>query len=355
MPAARRALTRALAGTVAVASLLAPVWRSGTGAGAAPTDPTTTTEPPTSTTVLPGPPGSTTTTGPAPSSTTATTRDHDASTTSSLPVSPDHGGDESAPGADHTVPPAAQKIINAYKRTKPNDTKALMAALNRLAAFGFTPQQAALFGFGRFPVAGPANFVDDWIMPRFTPVFHMHEGTDIWANRGTPVRAPYDGVLTFLDEPVGGIDEFVTLPDKTYFFFAHLSARAKITPGSTVKAGQVIGFVGNSGDASDGPTHLHFEIHPKGGAAVNPKPFLDRWLAEALAAVPGLIADLVGSTPRSIRATGLTRSAGGAGMFEGPSGPSEAELLWAGPLSPSGPLQLAAREAVRLAQSYEWG
>ena len=62
------------------------------------------------------------------------------------------------------------------------------------------------------------------------------------------------------------------------FFYAHLSAFATDTRnGLQVKAGQVIGFLGSTGDAEHTPPHLHFEVHPGDGAAVDPYPFLRAW------------------------------------------------------------------------------
>jgi murein DD-endopeptidase MepM/ murein hydrolase activator NlpD len=61
--------------------------------------------------------------------------------------------------------------------------------------------------------------------------------------------------------------------DGTYFFYAHLAALAPgIELGVPVRAGQVIGTMGSTGNAAI--THLHFEVHPRGGAAVNPFPYV---------------------------------------------------------------------------------
>jgi murein DD-endopeptidase MepM/ murein hydrolase activator NlpD len=117
---------------------------------------------------------------------------------------------------------------------------------------------------------------------------------------GTPLRAPIDGVLSYdHNDPEGyGLDAIVTGPDKTWYRLAHMSATvAGLTTGAVVKEGQVIGFVGASGDAT-GP-HCHFEVHPRGGAGVDPKAILDAWQAAAIAAAPALIKSLM-PTPNSI-------------------------------------------------------
>jgi hypothetical protein len=62
------------------------------------------------------------------------------------------------------------------------------------------------------------------------------------------------------------------------FFYAHLSAFATDARNRLkVKAGQVIGFLGSTGDAEQTPPHLHFEVHPGDGEAVDPYPFLRAW------------------------------------------------------------------------------
>ena len=82
-----------------------------------------------------------------------------------------------------------------------------------------------------------------------------------------------DGTLTkqYLDAPgsLAGNGWRLTRADGTYFFYAHFSAFATgLKVGSAVKAGQIIGYVGMTGNA--GAPHLHFEVHPGGGAPVNP-------------------------------------------------------------------------------------
>ena len=65
----------------------------------------------------------------------------------------------------------------------------------------------------------------------------------------------------------------LTAADGTYFVYLHLSGFAPgISVGTNVKAGDVIGFVGNTG--SSATAHLHFEIHPWGGSAINPYPYV---------------------------------------------------------------------------------
>jgi len=122
-----------------------------------------------------------------------------------------------------------------------------------------------------FPVAGKHTYFNDFGAPRSQG---GHQGNDVMAARGVPVRAVAPGTIhrmTRAETGLGGI--WIWLQDTRghEYYYAHLAAiSADLAPGSPVTLGQVIGAVGNTGDARYGATHLHFEIHPGGGAAVNP-------------------------------------------------------------------------------------
>jgi len=107
-----------------------------------------------------------------------------------------------------------------------------------------------------------------------------HEGIDLMASLGQEVFAVDNGVLT--KQPIDGATNAtlsgnawtLTMPDKTYYFYGHLSKFADgLAAGSAVR-GQLIGYVGDTGDPGPGNYHLHFEVHPKGGVAVDPYPLL---------------------------------------------------------------------------------
>jgi hypothetical protein len=220
---------------------------------------------------------------------------------------------------------------------------------------GFTSQEAALAGFGHFPVAGDADWNDDWLEARFGPPFHLHQGTDIFAARGTPVRAPFNGVVRFApDEGAGGNAAYLTVPDGTYYYMAHLdSFSKKFSSGASVKQGDVVGYTGDSGNAVGGATHVHFEVHPKGGAAVNPKPILDGWITEAINNASALLVANNAGAPRAITGAGVLR------RFEdqspSPSGRSVGPLLWASSVSAGGgSIRLAEVQVARLASRIDW-
>ena len=258
--------------------------------------------------------------------------------------------------APQTPPPGVQRLARSGPRTGANSTKRLLDALQPLEALGYSEQEAIRLGFGHFPMAGYATFTDDWGNPRYTPTFHFHEGTDIFAECGTPVRSPIDGTFTATSGGAGGIAAYVR-GGGTEYYLAHLKGYPRnVRSGQRVSTGDIIGFNGNSGNAVGGACHVHFEAHP-GGRSVNPKPILDRWLSEALAAVPGLIASLEKGRPQAIIATGLTRrlADGRDGFLAAPIRPSRTELMWASSASPSGgSLHLAEAEATSLASEIDW-
>jgi murein DD-endopeptidase MepM/ murein hydrolase activator NlpD len=260
------------------------------------------------------------------------------------------GGGDDGTVTTGVIPPGYAKIIASVKRSKPNNTTALMAALAPLLDAGMTPTQAAIAGFGHFPVGGQANFTDDWLNPRFTPVFHLHEGTDIFASSGTPVRSPVEGVVRHSSGGAGGTAAYVTTKEGHELYFAHLSAYSDVKPGDSVRVGDVIGFVGDTGNAAGGAPHLHFEIHPRGKGPVNPKPYLDQWVAQALAAAPLVISTLTGQNAPAAP----TVSAALTTSIERIT-PPRAQLAWASSANPTGgALRLAEAEAAVASMHVDW-
>ncbi len=134
-----------------------------------------------------------------------------------------------------------------------------------------------------FPVYGPSSFSDDFGVPRADTIWH--HGNDIFAPLGAPVLAVSDGTLFLVGwNTIGGNRLWVRDLQGNEFYYAHLSAYSPLArDGAHVHAGDVIGFVGNTGDAEGTPTHLHFEIHPvellwKGyDGVVDPYPYLLAW------------------------------------------------------------------------------
>ena len=134
---------------------------------------------------------------------------------------------------------------------------------------------AASFKLERFPIQGQCYYGNTWHAPRGNG--RLHVGVDVIAAEGNLLYAVVDGTITkqYWDRPgaLAGNGLRVAQDNGTYFTYLHMSGFAPgIKIGTKVKAGDVVGFVGNTG--SSATAHLHFEIHPSGGAAVNPYPYL---------------------------------------------------------------------------------
>lgn len=114
------------------------------------------------------------------------------------------------------------------------------------------------------PVPG-SHFANDYGYVK--PGGARHQGVDLYAPRFAPVIAPVAGVVTPYPNDLGGVAFHLAGVDGNRYYGAHMQAYSHT---GQVKAGTVIGWVGDSGDAIGGPTHLHFEIHPGGGAATSP-------------------------------------------------------------------------------------
>ena len=128
-----------------------------------------------------------------------------------------------------------------------------------------------------FPVYGKATIGGPF--GAFRADTGAHQGNDVFAPFGAPVLAVTDGVLFKVGTRiVPGNRLWLRSKAGDEFFYAHLSAFAPIAEnGREVKSGDVLGFTGNTGDAEKTPPHVHFEIHPGGGPAIDPHPFLVAW------------------------------------------------------------------------------
>ena len=134
-----------------------------------------------------------------------------------------------------------------------------------------------------FPIYGPSSFTDTFGSPRAG--VGWHHGEDIFAPLGAPLLAVADGTVFSVGwNELGGYRLWLRDHQGNQFYYAHLSAYSPLAvDGREVRAGAVLGFVGNTGDAQSTPYHLHFEIHPVGllpmgyDGVVNSFPYLSAW------------------------------------------------------------------------------
>ena len=118
------------------------------------------------------------------------------------------------------------------------------------------------------PVQRAVAYADTWGAARSGG--RSHQGVDMMAASGTPLVAVVSGSVNFKQTPLGGNSIWLSGDDGNRYFYAHLSAFEGSS--RSVSQGAVIGYVGSTGNAYT--PHLHFEVHPGGGVAVNPYPYV---------------------------------------------------------------------------------
>jgi peptidoglycan hydrolase-like protein with peptidoglycan-binding domain len=184
-------------------------------------------------------------------------------------------------GADGDFGPSTSAALMDFQRAKGlpvsgKVTEATAAALGLAAAAAPVAPDPSAVTLTVFPVQGRCSFTDTFGAVRSAGRTHL--GVDIIAASGKLIYAVADGRITkvYGDYPgsLTGNGVQLTLPDGTYFFYAHMTGIANgIAVGVPVRAGQIIGTVGATGNAGT-TNHLHFEVHPRGGAAINPTPLV---------------------------------------------------------------------------------
>jgi peptidoglycan hydrolase-like protein with peptidoglycan-binding domain len=185
-----------------------------------------------------------------------------------------------AGGADGVFGAATAGAIMSFQRREglPATGKLDQATADRLGsapAPAPTPPSSAGVSIDVFPVQGKCWFGDTWQAPRGGG--RLHEGVDVIAARGNLLYAVVSGTISKIYNDAPGLRSGNGLrlaqDNGTYFTYLHMDTFAEgIVLGAKVTAGQVIGTVGATGNAAT--PHLHFEVHPGGGAAVNPYPLI---------------------------------------------------------------------------------
>ena len=192
-------------------------------------------------------------------------------------------GAEAIPGADPDAPPQTEPTPAPTATPDPlappagdDDDTNPNAQARAPAKPRVTPAQRLARGRFVFPVYGDVSCADDWGGAR---QIGSHQGNDCFAPFGSPVLAVADGRLNRVGTlPISGNRLWLKTDRGDAFFYAHLSAFApEAVSGRRVKAGTLLGFVGNTGDAEPTPPHVHFEIHPEDGPAVDPHEILEAW------------------------------------------------------------------------------
>src|SRR6266540_4661388 len=166
-----------------------------------------------------------------------------------------------------------------------------------------------------FPVVGQVNYVDDFGASRGGGV---HQGNDLMAAKKSPAVAAESGTVKYwTTSSAAGCMLYLYGESGTMYYYIHLNNdvtmrndnRGKcvkgvayaVKNGARVAAGRQIAYVGDSGDANGGNSHLHFEVHPGGGRAVSPYPYLQKAYKLLFAAKAG--------TPFALTLTGTVVSA----------------------------------------------
>ena len=161
-------------------------------------------------------------------------------------------------------------------------TDNLLRVANELRALGVPLDKIVGDVYAPFIIGGKAAWTDTWGAPRYGPgpIVRTHEGQDVFCSYGDPVLATESGKVNYGDAGLGGKVARLFRSDGGYWYYAHLSDfnDEEFPIGSTVEAGDIIGYCGNTGNAISTPAHVHFGYYGPDGVARNPQETLMKWL-----------------------------------------------------------------------------
>jgi murein DD-endopeptidase MepM/ murein hydrolase activator NlpD len=239
--------------------------------------------------------------------------------------------------------------------SSPNNSAAVVETLTPLARYGLNIHEAMLRVVGPFPVAGLAYWNDDWHACR-DGCSRYHEGLDIFGKEGTPLVAAADGTVTQkLVGELSGISIEIQDAQGIQYFYAHMSAWAEpINVGDQVHVGEVLGYLGHTGNAMYTPPHVHFEFQP-GGVPAPPKPQVDEWVKIAELKAQALAEDVMGEQETPVASNfRLTRNfdlTGGAEILD----PGAEQLLALAGIQPTvSSLEMARRLLGQMSWEIDW-
>ncbi|MGH2810443.1 MAG: M23 family metallopeptidase, partial [Actinomycetota bacterium] len=147
---------------------------------------------------------------------------------------------------DPAAAPAGVPLLQVPRiaRSKSRTTARLMEIFQPLVDQGVPFDKEILPRMAPFPVAGLAFFSHDWGFPRYNPYPHLHEGTDIFADCGTPIIASERGTLAgFGNTGIGGLSVWISSADGSGRYYTHLAGFAPgLVQGQPLEPGTLIGF-----------------------------------------------------------------------------------------------------------------
>jgi hypothetical protein len=158
-----------------------------------------------------------------------------------------------------------------------NDSSYVGKVLSKAAEYESTAQTRVVSADGlTCPVAGAIRHSVDWHAARSGG--RQHQGNDVFAPAGTVLVAIESGVIdksSDVDSGLGGITIWVRGDSGTRWYYAP-NRQNHVSRGTRVVAGQPIALVGNTGNARTTASHVHFEMHPRGGGAADPYPVIEQ-------------------------------------------------------------------------------
>jgi Peptidase family M23 len=169
----------------------------------------------------------------------------------------------------------------------------LVVAAALLRAAGWSEERIRRGVYAPFIVVGPASWGDSWHATRYGPgsIVRRHEGQDVLCRYGAEVLAPEDGTIEFDTSLLGGRSARLVRPDGGYYYFAHFVDwnDRRFADGDEVRRGDVIGYCGDTGNAT--VAHVHLGWYGPDGEAIDPMRRLISWLEEAERNLPGSVSE----------------------------------------------------------------